>query len=95
MNGKIYNGNSYYEFNSKGEISCPNCNPSKQWFFLGAVRYNNFGKMVERIDFKDIQSLNGKWKHKNNKQKWHILDLDHGTNRVWMSPGHDVIVDKS
>jgi hypothetical protein len=64
---------------------------SKQWKCCGAVRYNNFGHQVEFIALPAL--LEGKitgseWQHKNGKQRWHIVDKDHGTQRVWMNPSH-------
>jgi hypothetical protein len=67
--------------------------PSGEWRITGAIRLNNCGHTVERISLKDI--VNGdivNWQHKNGKQKWHVCDYDHGTNRIWMCPDHSIII---
>jgi len=38
----------------------------------------------------DVLAKKLQWKHANGKQRIHITDLDHGTQRVWMSPKHEV-----
>ena len=94
----ILDGNEWMWANEKGEIwrkldgsIC--VNPSSDWRLLGAVRYNNFGHIVERADFSELKNLNGDWQYKNGKQKWHVMDYDHGSKRMWGSPNHKVVVD--
>ena len=66
--------------------------PSGQWKCVGAVRFNNFGYEVEHYSLEQILNdpASIQWKHGNGKQRVHIQDLDHGSFRVWMSPGHQV-----
>ena len=83
-------GSIYSVEKDTGYITYPGWStPSGQWVCLGAVRFNNFGREVERCIFAELYRLNGQWKHRNGKQKWHVTDLDHGTKRVWMSPDHE------
>ena len=93
MRGRITSGTRDYRFNNKGEIYYENWAPSGSWLFLGAVRYNNFGHEVEHCSFEELKNLNGQWRCSNGKQKWHLIDLDHGTKRVWMNPSHTVTVE--
>ena len=93
MNGEltIESGGTYYKVNAAGEIYGANVAPSGQWRLVGAVRYNNFGRQVERRTLADIQAGKIKdWTHANGAQRWHIMDLDHGTTRVWMGQRHRV-----
>lgn len=65
--------------------------PSASWQALGAVRYNNFGRIVEWFSLADVLTKPIQWQYKNGKQRVHIVDLDHGAIRVWMSPRHHVV----
>lgn len=74
-----------------GSISRPHEKPSGQWQVIGAVRLNNFGKVVELFTLRDVLgSTRLQWLHKNGRQRIHIRDYDHGACRVWMSPTHEV-----
>lgn len=89
---KIIYGNKYWKLHDNGFIERPGLvKGSERWRVTSAVRYNNFGCIVERASLQDI--LDGKitgWQFKNGKQRWHVCDFDHGTNRVWMSR-HSII----
>ena len=65
---------------------------SGQWQIIGAVTLNNFGQVVRR--YSQVEVLTNPtsipWRHKNGKQKTHVVDLDHGTRRTWMSPTHEI-----
>jgi len=93
MKRTIYYGNETWVLHEDGAIERPRCfgPDAKRWRVVGAVRVNNFGQEVERASLADI--LAGKvksWTHKNGKQSWHVIDFDHGTHRVWMSPQHRI-----
>ena len=68
--------------------------PSGDWRILGAVRFNNFGRVVERIGWDELAKRANTldWQYRNGKQKWHVRDWDHGTERVWMNPTHEIRV---
>jgi hypothetical protein len=74
------------------DVPPPYNQPSGQWTVTGAVTLNNFGHVTRRYTLAGILADPGAipWKHKNGKQKTHITDLDHGTRRMWGSPGHSV-----
>ena len=84
----IQSGSKYYKLQEDGTIE----NFSTSWRVVGAVEINNFGNNVRQYSLKDIlQSPEAiPWKWKNGKQRTHIIDLDHGTIRTWMSPSHKV-----
>lgn len=103
MHGTIYAGGMIYRVNQKGEVTYSDrnggwCTPSGKWRILGARRLHNFGTEAEKLSFEELDRLNSRygtahydglgWKFKNGKQKWHVLDLDHGTERLWWSPDH-------
>ena len=89
---RIISGSNTYTLHPSGEISRPGIvAPSHQWRLAGAVRFNNFGRTVERKTAAEV--LAGEvtnWQYKNGTQRWHIIDVDHGTTRVWMNPTHRV-----
>lgn len=90
----IYSGNERMVLHDNGNISRPKIGmnvPSGQWKAIGAFRFNNFGHVVEIIPLETILSDKQlQWFFKNGKQRLHLVDLDHGTRRVWMSPKHYV-----
>lgn len=65
-------------------------NGSDSWKLLGAVELNNFGYEVRRYSLKQVleNPSDIPWQWKNGKQRTHVIDLDHGTRRVWMNPAH-------
>lgn len=87
-------GNETFRVTNDGLIGRPRTGmkPSGNWRITGAVRFNNFGHIVERKSFPECMGIKD-WRYKNGKQKWHIKDLDHGTARTWMSPTHAVYKD--
>lgn len=89
-----YHGNEYMAVDAGGLVSRPEIGmpASCQWKVTGAVRFNNFGHVVERATLSQILSgkLKGQWQYRNGKQQWHVADLDHGTHRVVMSPNHSI-----
>jgi hypothetical protein len=92
----IEHGNEYWKLHDNGQIerTCPDgyhVAPSEQWRVVGAIRRNNFGYTVERFTLADVLENKITWRHKNGKQRVHIVDFDHGTRRVWMSPNHRVM----
>jgi len=93
--GSIYQSRENMNIDTNGCVTRPEIGlntPSGDWKITGAVRFNNFGYIVERVPFSGLKELNGKWYYKNGKQKWHLRDLDHGTNRTWMCPNHQVTI---
>ncbi len=90
---KIYSNGEYMPVSETGLITRQGSTEfSGEWRLLGAVRINNFGHIVERVSFGG-ELLQLQWLHLNGKQHWHIVDLDHGTKRVWQSPRHKIISD--
>ncbi len=86
-----YGGETMYMDVDTGNISRGNMEASGEWRVVGAVMYNNFGHIVARAYLADIVAGNIKdWHYKNGKQKWHVMDYDHGTHRVWMNPTHQI-----
>lgn len=83
----------YYKMNDKGWISGEHVTGSDSWRITGAVTLNNFGRETCRYTLADILADPSAipWKHKNGKQKTHLTDFDHGTGRLWGSPGHRVM----
>ena len=59
---------------------------SDKWLLRGAVDYR-FGRVWNIYTLEDIRARKVPWKYKNGKQRCHVIDYDHGTYRVWMSPG--------
>lgn len=88
----IQSGSNYYKVDDQGQIIVPGLPASGSWKILGAVEMDNFGHNVRFFDLQTILNAPESipWKFKNGKQRVHILDLDHGTQRVWMNPAHKI-----
>jgi hypothetical protein len=86
-------GNKYWKLHEDGRIERPEIGLcSENWKILGAVTLNNFGHIIQRFSLKDIleRAHSIPWTHKNGKQWTHIIDYDHGSQRMWCSPTHEV-----
>ena len=76
------------DLHDTGEITRPAIGmfiPSGKWKVIGAVELNNFGKVVKRYSLRQITSNPHRipWKWNNGKQRVFVMDLDHGTKRMW------------
>ena len=81
---KLYDGREFYQINAAGEMARQNAPErfSGQWRLLGMVRRNNFGHIVETVGFPQCAQITD-WHYKNGRMKWHPMDYDHGTRRLW------------
>lgn len=59
--------------------------PSDSWRIIGAETLNNFGRTIRRYTWDEISADPSviPWKHRNGKQRTFVIDLDHGTRRMW------------
>jgi hypothetical protein len=90
---RIRHGAEWMALHADGCVSRPaiGMGPSESRRVVGAVRLNNFGRVVARVSLADILARKVRdWQYKNGKQRWHIVDVDHGTYRTWMNPTHEV-----
>jgi hypothetical protein len=90
----IYSGSETMKLHDNGQIErlgFSSFGPSPSWTVIGAVRYNNFGHVVERFTLADILSHKLQWHYNNGKQRIYLRDLDHGSMREWRSPSHEVV----
>ncbi len=93
MTRTIRYGDEYYTLHENGIIERRDgFPPSGQWRVTGAATFNNFGYEVKRYTLEQILTApeSVPWKHKNGKQRTHIIDYDHGSQRLWASPDHTV-----
>jgi hypothetical protein len=60
--------------------------PSDTWRIAGAVRFNNFGHIVQRYSLTEVLKSDLRCRHKNGKPRIYLTDLNHGTHRMQMSP---------
>ena len=90
---KIHHGSDWYILHKNGQIERPGLvKPSENWKVTGAVRYNNFGYIVQRYNlFEVLNNHYLKWKYKNGKQRVYILALDHGTEMRWVNPTYEIV----
>ena len=59
---------------------------SGDWLCVGFERYTNFGHRAEFVPFESLRDgLNtlGEMTFKSGKPRWHVVDRDHGSLRVW------------
>lgn len=80
---RIFTTNKTYQVNDKNEITQLGFSYSGKWLLLGAVRYNNFGYIVENFTIDQLKNDKLDFYHKNGKPRIFIVDLDHGTTRIW------------
>ena len=79
--------NEYYKLYFDGRIEKPNgyISDGKSWEFVGLVERLPFGRIGPIIKREDCFAIPEKdFKFKNGKQKYRVVDRDHGTLRVWM-----------
>ena len=77
-------------FQSRARRPGPDSKPSDDWRMLGAVEFGRGftgGTIVRRYSMADVRAGRVPWFFKNGKQRCFVLDEDHGTRRVQMSPG--------
>lgn len=90
----VYHGTEIMRATLDGYVYRPQIHmrPSGQWQIIGAVMLNNFGRTVHRYTWEEIKAdpASIPWTHRNGKQQTHVIDLDHGTRRMWGSPGHRI-----
>lgn len=63
--------------------------PSDEWRLLGAVEYHfSWGvyRVIRHYTVEEIRAGSVPWLYANRKQRCYIIDYDHGSQRVWMSP---------
>ena len=86
----VVTGNRYLRLYPNGQLADDKVTPSDNWRIIGAVTLNNFGNVTRQYSLDEIledpQAI--QWQHKNGNQKTHVLDIDHGTKRLWGSPTH-------
>ena len=72
----------YYQVNKKGQIYYDGLEPDDGWKFLGIthVKKNWFIPFNRLLDFLDSKP-DILWK--NGNPQWTVVDLDHGTTRMW------------
>jgi|SRR5579885_957091 len=76
-----------YKVNEKDQITYARWgHASDTWRLRGAMEFR-FGMTHKVYSVEDIRAGKVPWKYKNGKQRCFIMDYDHGTYRVWMSPG--------
>lgn len=87
------NGRAYATLHDSGQIERLDgaAGPSPTWTVTGALRLNNFGRVVERYSLADVLAGGIAWLHNNGKQRVHLTDLDLDHGRMWWSPTHHVV----
>lgn len=88
---QFYNGSNTYVVNDLNQFTYRHADgtvirPSPSWTLLGAVEYK-FGRISKRYSVADIVGNRVPWFWKNRHQRCFVLQHDHGSNSVQMSPG--------
>ena len=90
---RIIRRSETYTVDVNGNIGRPSINmlPSKGWQFLGVVPWHGFGPQWSSfVSFRDLRDpdilVSIQWLYKNGKSRYHGVDCDHGTKRIWGSP---------
>jgi hypothetical protein len=76
--------------NQQDQITSPQwTTPSDDWKMLGALEYKVvYGRstIIKRYTMEDVRRGLVPWRYKNRTQRCYVVDMDHGTKRVWISP---------
>jgi len=88
----IYHGDEVMYANECGWIERPGLfRPSPDWCILCAIELDEvYGDEVRRWELADVLDYADEipWQWPDGSQRVHIVDYDHGSHRVWMSPPH-------
>lgn len=79
--GEMFTVNEQDQIGRPGRVT-----PSDTWKLVGAVEYR-FGRVSKTYTAAEVRERQVPWHYKNGKQRCYVMDYDHGTRRVWMSPG--------
>jgi hypothetical protein len=63
--------------------------PSDDWKLIGAIEYHvawGVYRILRHFTVEQIRAGEVPWLYQNRKQRCYLIDKDHGTTRVWMSP---------
>ena len=88
MQYRILNENrEIWKVDQTGAISRPEINlkASGQWLARALVRFNNFGHVVHTVPFDkwdEFIASKPQWHYKNGKPRYHLVDFDHGSERI-------------
>lgn len=78
-----WESNGYYQLLENGTIIKPDGYvSSKEWQWIGMVEKKPFGRYSSIIKREDCFKISN-FKYKNGKLKYMIVDIDHGTKRIW------------
>jgi hypothetical protein len=80
---RIIGDNSTYQLNDANQIAPLGAKFSGSWLLVGGVRYSNFGHITEHYTSEQLKKGNLQFFYKNGKPRIFIVDIDHGTTRVW------------
>ena len=76
----------WYRLYSDGKIQKPDgyLSDGKSWEFIGLLKIIPFGRYGEFIKREDCFKIPEKeLYYKNGKPRYHVVDIDHGSQRIW------------
>ena len=81
-----YYRNGWYKLFKDGRIQKPDgyMSDGKSWEFKGMVRKLPFGNIGPLIPREKCFNLPEDIRFKNGKYKYLVVDIDHGSRRIWM-----------
>ena len=82
----MFSRGQFYKLYKDGRIEKPNgyISDGESWEFVGFVERLPFGRIGQIIKREDCFNIpETEMKFKNGKQKYRVVDKDHGTLRIW------------
>jgi hypothetical protein len=86
----IVRGDERMDLYADGTIGRANWPVSRAWVCTGAVRLHDSGAVVACYDLDEVIRGRVQWKDPDGRQRVFLTDLDHGVERVWLMPCHEV-----
>lgn len=83
----VWERNGYYKLFKDGRIQKPDgyMSDGKLWEFVGLLEKKPYGKTGFVISRGEVFKMEEKdFYYKNGKPKFYVVDIDHGTRRIWM-----------
>lgn len=83
----VWERNGFYKLYKDGKIEKPDgyISDGKSWEFIGLLEKKPYGKTGFVIPREEVFKMDkSDLYYKNGNPKYYVVDIDHGTRRIWM-----------